>query len=163
MSVGTFFVRHIYPLATGGKYPARPLLVTHCVLVCAFTVSTVIALHAGSIVNFVKVFLPATMSGLAVIILLGRFWKRSTWQGAVAALVTTAGVSLSVLIFLPHTFWNNAIIPTAAGALAHVVVSAVTPPSTRGFAEVAAEMTAERQRIEGNSSEIKHSIEYETR
>ncbi|HEX4121968.1 MAG TPA: sodium:solute symporter family protein [Verrucomicrobiae bacterium] len=158
MSVGTFFVRHIYPLATGGKYPARPLLVTHCVLVCAFVVSTVIALHAGAIVSFVVKFLPVTMSGLAVIILLGRFWKRSTWQGAVAALVTTPAISLGVMFLLPDTqIWNNAIIPTAAGAIVHVLVSAMTPPATRSFAEVAASMTAERQSIEGNSSEIKLS------
>ncbi|MDB6023590.1 MAG: putative Solute symporter family protein, partial [Pedosphaera sp.] len=26
MSVGTFFVRHIYPFATGGRYPVRPVL-----------------------------------------------------------------------------------------------------------------------------------------
>jgi SSS family solute:Na+ symporter len=162
MSVGTFFVRHIYPLATGGQYPRRPLLVTHCALVCAFIVSTVIALHATSIVSFVKEFLPATMSGLAVIILLGRFWKRSTWQGAVAALVTTAAVSLGVLVFFEHTIWNNAIIPTAAGALAHVVVSIATPPPTRTFAEVVAEMTAERESIEGNSSEIKLSTQPST-
>jgi SSS family solute:Na+ symporter len=131
-------------------------------LVCAFIISTAIALHATSIVSFVKEFLPATMSGLAVIILLGRFWKRSTWQGAVAALVTTAVVSLGVLIFFEHTMWNNAIIPTAAGALAHVVVSIVTPPPTRTFAEVVAEMTSERESIEGNSSEIHLSTQPST-
>ena len=32
--------------------------------------------------------------GVAIIILLGWFWKRATWQGAVAALVITPTVSL---------------------------------------------------------------------
>jgi SSS family solute:Na+ symporter len=154
MSVGTFFVRHIYPLVTGGRYPARPLFVTHCTLVCAFILTTVIALNTSTIVDFVKTFLPLTMSGLAVIILIGRFWKRATWQGAVAALVTTPIVALSIR-YLPSQYqvWNNAVVPTVAGILAHLVVSANTPPSSRSFAEVAAAMTSERESIEGNTSE----------
>jgi len=154
MSVGTFFVRHIYPLATGGRYPDRPLFTTHCVLVCAFVLTTIVALHAGTIVSFVVTFLPVTMSGLAIIILLGRFWKRATWQGAMAALVVTPIVALSIKFLPPQSqVWNNAVIPTVAGALAHILVSVSTPPSTRSFAEVALAMTAEREAIEGNSSE----------
>jgi SSS family solute:Na+ symporter len=150
MAVGTFFVRHIYPLATGGRYPKRPLLATHGILVCAFVLTTVVALHAGTIVGFVVKFLPVTMGGLAVIILLGRFWKRATWQGALAALAATPLVSLSIMIFFPQTqIWNNAAIPTLAGIIAHIVVSAMTPPSRHSFAEIAAAMTRERQAIEG--------------
>jgi SSS family solute:Na+ symporter len=149
MSVGTFFVRHIYPLATGGRYPARPVFATHGILVCAFVVTTAVAVRAGTIVGFVVTFLPMTMSGLAIIILLGRFWKRATWQGAVAALVTTPIVAISIKCLpAPSQVWNNAVIPTAAGILAHVIVSAATPPSTRSFTEVAAAMTSERQSIE---------------
>jgi SSS family solute:Na+ symporter len=95
-------------------------------------------------------FLPVTMGGLAVIILLGRFWKRATWQGALAALATTPAVSLSIMFLSPQTqFWNNAIIPTSAGIIAHLVVSLMTPPSRHGFAEIAEAMTRERRAIEG--------------
>ena len=60
-----------------------------------YLASTALALYMGNIVEFVRTFLPLTMSGLGVIILLGRFWKRSTWQGALAALITTPAVSLA--------------------------------------------------------------------
>ncbi|MDB6023377.1 MAG: sodium:proline symporter, partial [Pedosphaera sp.] len=113
---------------------------------------TAIALKAGTIVGFVLKFLPVTMSGLAITILLGRFWKRATWQGALAALVTTPVVSLSNTFLLPSTSaWNNAVIPTVAGILAHVVISAITPPSRHTFAEIATAMTHEREAIEGKS------------
>ena len=95
-AAGTFFVRHIYPLVTG-RYPERPVVVVRWALVCAFIFSTALALYMGSIVKFVRTFLPLTMSGLAVIILLGRFWKRATWQGALAALIITPAVSLILM------------------------------------------------------------------
>ena len=106
-AAGTFFVRHIYPLVTG-RYPKQPVSTARYLLVFAFLFATALALYTGSIVGFVIKFLPLTMSGLGVIILLGRFWKRATWQGALAALVTTPVVSL-VGMGLEH--------PTVAGHL----------------------------------------------
>jgi SSS family solute:Na+ symporter len=148
-AAGTFFVRHIYPLATGG-YPARPVAVARWALGGAFFVSTALALYTQSIVGFVIKFLPLTMSGLGVIILLGRFWKRATWQGALAALVVTPAVSL-VLMFAPAAavLHENPTIPaTLVGLLAHIVVSRLTPPSRRTFEQVAQALAHEREAIE---------------
>jgi SSS family solute:Na+ symporter len=151
-AAGTFFVRHIYPLVTG-HYPKRPVVVVRRALACAFVFSTVMALYTGSIVGFVVKFLPLTMSGLGVIILLGRFWKRATWEGALAALITTPAVSLVVMLIPAQAkFWNNPTIPaTVAGLIAHVVVSRLTPPAQRSFQETAQAMSRERQAIEGES------------
>ena len=149
-AAGTFFVRHIYPLVTG-RYPKRPVAATRWALVCAFFASTVLGLYAGSIVGFVVKFLPLTMSGLGVIVLLGRIWKRATWQGALAALITTPIVALAMM-FLPVAtqFSDNPTIPaTLAGLLVHVVVSLLTPPSTQSFDVTVEAMRKERQAIEG--------------
>ncbi len=153
-AAGTFFVRHIYPLVTG-KYPKRSVMVARWALVFAFFLSTTLALYIGSIVGFVVKFLPLTMGGLAVIILLGRFWKRSTWQGAISALVITPVVSL-IVIFVPALvkFWSDPIIPASiAGLLAHVIVSLSTPPARQSFEEVAERMRNERRVIEGESQD----------
>jgi SSS family solute:Na+ symporter len=149
-AAGTFFVRHIYPLATG-RYPARPVVAARWALACAFTLSTLLALYTKTIVSFVQQFLPITMSGLAVIIILGRFWKRATWQGALASLVVTPAVALTLLLALPSSaqIWNNAAIPALVGILTHLVVSALSPPPQIGFAEVAESLTRQRQAIEG--------------
>jgi SSS family solute:Na+ symporter len=143
-AAGTFYVRHIFPLLSG-RYPRQPVVTARWALVFAFFFSTALALYTGNIVNFVVKFLPLTMSGLGVIILLGRFWKRANWQGALAALIVTPVVSLIVM-----RFWGNPTLPAAAaGAVAMVVVTSLTPPPQKSFAEIAVAMTAERQSIEG--------------
>jgi solute:Na+ symporter, SSS family len=149
-AAGTFFVRHIYPLATG-RFPARPVAAARWALAAAFALSTLLALFTKTIVSFVQQFLPITMSGLAVIVILGRFWKRATWQGALAALAVTPSVALTLLFALPPSAknWNNAAIPALAGILAHLLVSSLSPPQQRGFAEVAESLTRQRQAIEG--------------
>jgi SSS family solute:Na+ symporter len=143
-AAGTFYVRHICPLITGA-FPKRPVVAARWALVFAFLLSTTLALYTGNIVDFVVKFLPLTMSGLAVIILLGRFWKRATWQGALAALITTPIVSIIAM-----RFWENSTLPaTLAGLVAQIVVSLLTPPNRRSFEEVAEQMTRERQGVEG--------------
>jgi SSS family solute:Na+ symporter len=149
-AAGTFFVRHIFPLVTG-RYPERPIVVVRWALVCAFIFSTALGLYMGSIVPFVRKFLPLTMSGLAVIILLGRFWKRATWQGALAALITTPSVSLALmpLPVIKTTLGDGTIPATVAGLLVHVVVSLLSPPPQHTFEEVAEALSREREAIEG--------------
>jgi SSS family solute:Na+ symporter len=142
-SAGTFFVRHVFPMVTG-RYPAKPVVAVRWALSGVFLFSTTIGLFTGSVVGFVIKFLPLTMSGLAVTILFGRFWKRATWQGGLAALITTPVVSLVLL-----KMDNSTLQAMAAGALALIVVSLLTPPRQRTIEQVAAEMAKERQSIEG--------------
>jgi len=145
-AAGTFLVRHIYPLVTG-RFPARPVVAARWALLGSFFFSITIALYLGNIVDFVKKFLPLTISGLGVIILIGRFWKRATWQGAVATLAVTPVVSLLVMKYWPGL---DPILPaTVAGIGVHVIVSLLTPPKKLSFEQVARQMNEERQLIEG--------------
>ncbi|HEV2454154.1 MAG TPA: hypothetical protein VGY98_07830, partial [Verrucomicrobiae bacterium] len=148
MAISTFFVRHIYPLVTGGKYPRRPLFAARILLICAFVLCTSVALHAGTIVSYVTSFLPITMSGLAIIILMGRFWRRATWQGAMAALIVTPILTLIAKEFFATAFWNNAVILAVPGFIVHFIVSLLTPRPSRSFQDVANTLTQERQNIE---------------
>lgn len=176
-AAGTFYVRHIYPMVTG-RYPKRPVVTARWALVFAFIGSTVLGLYMSNIVNFVRTFLPLTMSGLGVIILLGRFWKRSTWQGALAALIITPVVTLglmalptvvnslaqittpgpllqhlsralSSLLAASNALGDPTIPATVAGVVTLVAVSLLTPRNLRSFEEVAQAMAVERESIEG--------------
>lgn len=153
MAVSTFFVRHIYPLVTGGRYAKRPLLAARLSMFCAFVICTSVAINAGTIVGYIIKFLPLTMSGLAIIVLLGRFWRRATWQGALAALIVTPVVSIIAMYYFPKAAWNNAVVLAVPGIIAHVVTSLLTPPATRSFAEVATTLTRERETMEGGNFE----------
>jgi SSS family solute:Na+ symporter len=155
MAISTFFVRHVYPLATGGRYPRNPLLAARMILVVAFILCITVAIHSGTIVSFVLKFLPVTMSGLAIIVLLGRFWPRATWQGALAAQIITPAISLIAIFWGKNiiTAWpqaaayNNAVFLAVPGVIAHVVVSLLSPKPKRSFAEVAASLKHEREKI----------------
>jgi SSS family solute:Na+ symporter len=151
MAISTFFVRHVYPLVTGGKFPARPLFAARVLLICAFIGCTTVALHAGTIVDFVTTFLRITMSGLAIIILVGRFWRRATWQGAMSALILTPILSFIAMKFYKDAFWNNPVLLAIPGFAIHFIVSLLTPKPTRSFEEVAAALKHERENIENKS------------
>lgn len=147
--VGSFFVRHIFPMATG-RFPARPVMAARGATLAGFILAAALALRTTSIVDFVVRFLPVTTSGLAVIILIGHGWKRATWQGAAAALAVTPVVSLGV-IFIPSQakFWGYPAIPAVlAGAVAQVVVSLLTPRQQHRFDDVADALSLERRPIE---------------
>jgi SSS family solute:Na+ symporter len=157
-AAGTFFVRHIYPLATG-RYSKRPVVVARWALAFSFLASTVLALYMKNIVDFVKTFLPLTMNGLAVIILLGRFWKRSTWQGALAALIITPAITLALKFFAKANLQTDPTIPaTIVGFIAHVVVSLLTPQRQHSFQAVADAMSRERSLVE---KETVHGMAHE--
>lgn len=148
-TVSTYFVRHIYPLVTK-RYPKNPLSTVRWALICLFIVSTLLALYAENIVDFVVDFLSLLISGLAVIVLLGRFWDRATWQGALAALIV-AFVVATFILYVPgqRERWGDAMIPaTLAGLVAHVTVSCCTPRKTVSFEETAEVMRRERHHIE---------------
>jgi SSS family solute:Na+ symporter len=151
-ATGTFFVRHVYPLFRR-RTPPRPVATVRRTLVIAYVVCTAVALHAGTIVGFVVEFLSITMSGLAIIILMGHFWKRATWQGALAALAVTPAVAI-ILLFVPGLAGarSNPTIPAAvAGTVAFIAVSFFTPPGERSFAATAETLKQERQAIEGET------------
>jgi SSS family solute:Na+ symporter len=158
-AVGTYFVRHIFPLVAR-RHPQNPISVARWALVAAFIVSTAFALHTTSIVGFVVKFLPITMSGLAVIILIGRFWKRANWQGALAALIATPAVSLLVLLTPSLAkFWGYPAIPAVfIGGLAQAIVSLLTPRQQASFTDIAQRLTLERQDIEDGSVTSAKSI-----
>ncbi len=61
--------------------------------------------------------------------MLGRFWTRFNWQGAVAALAGGAGASVAVLVDSDWlAFWGNPCIPAVLTSLvASVVVTLLTP------------------------------------
>lgn len=150
-AIGSFFVRHIY-YSVLRRYPKHPVTATRLGLLGAFVLSTSVALRATDIVGFVMNFLPLTAAGLAIIILLGRFWKRSNWQGALAALVVTPVVALSLMVFRSKAgLLSVPILPAVvAGMVVHIVVSLLTPASGHSFEEVAEAMRNEREAIEGD-------------
>jgi SSS family solute:Na+ symporter len=82
--------------------------------------------------------------------LLGRFWRRSTWQGAYASVLSGTFFGLAVLLvpafadWIKATFGGPAIPATAVALMAGVVTSLVTPRSAANDEERLAAVFAAR-------------------
>jgi SSS family solute:Na+ symporter len=87
------------------------------------------------------------MSGMFVIALLGRFWPRLNWQGALAAML--AAVITSLLLISQSqwlAYWGNPCLPAVACAmLAAIAVSLLTPRCRISRAEALKLISAQRE------------------
>jgi SSS family solute:Na+ symporter len=84
---------------------------------------------AEDVLGYISKMISTLMSGICVAVVLGRLWKRATWQGALAALITGSAVSI-VIMSVPSLidFWGNPILPALAfSSVAHIVTSSLTP------------------------------------
>lgn len=146
-----FFIRHIYNLfVPGRRYPKNTLLASRITVAVMMTAATLLVLTFQSIVSFIVTFISVLMSGLATVILLGRFWKKATWQGAITAIVFGAAATI-VVEQMPawKAYWQETIIPATLCALVgHVVVSLFTFEGKPSFDEIAEEMATEREDLE---------------
>lgn len=79
------------------------------------------ALTSNDIISYITKMISMIMSGMFICTMLGRFWTRFNWQGAVAALAGGAGASVAVLVDSDWlAFWGNPCIPavlTSPGGL----------------------------------------------
>lgn len=110
----------------------------------------VMTIFASDIMGYINNVIGSFTPGMAVALLLGRFWKRATWQGGVATM--GSGIVFGVCYLLIPSF-NTWIMDVFAGPalpvtivtlIVGVVVSLVTPPSTHTEEERVALVLAER-------------------
>lgn len=108
------------------------------------------ALVADTVIGYITTMISTILTGLFVASVLGRFWKRSTWQGGVAAIVAGSATSLTVeAVSSWSEFWGSPAIPSlVAAASAGVVVSLLTPPTTVSEEEALAQLAQERAQID---------------
>jgi SSS family solute:Na+ symporter len=87
------------------------------------------ALTSNDIISYITKMISTVMSGMFVCGMLGRFWKRYNWQGALATLAGASMASFTVMLSADLTaFWGNPVIPSCLFALTlGVVVSLLTP------------------------------------
>lgn len=93
------------------------------------------ALLSDDLIGYISTMISTVMAGLFACGLLGRFWPRYCWQGALASLlagsVTSVLVMLTVEGLLSESYWGNPIIPAVSAALlAGILVSLISPQST---------------------------------
>ncbi|MGF1691728.1 sodium:solute symporter family protein [Photobacterium kagoshimensis] len=147
----SILLRDIYIMFTG-KVPAKDKMVGYSrfALVIVIGCALLFALTSNDIISYITKMISTVMSGMFVCGMLGRFWNRYNWQGALATLAGASLASFAVMFNADWSaFWGNPCIPSVLTALvAGVAVSLVTPANTVTKEEAKAILDAERNGME---------------
>lgn len=141
-------MRDVYTMITGRMPPEdKRHYLPRWMLTFVIGPALVFALTSNDIISYITKMISMLMSGLFICSILGRFWLRFNWQGALAALVSGMVMSIVVLMNADWlAYWGNPCIPSVLGSpVAGVLVTLVTPASQVSREEALAIITNERE------------------
>ncbi len=143
----TILLRDVWMVVTG-TVPDKKNVVRYSrwAIFLSILLAFLFGIVSEDILGYISKMISTVMSGLFITVLLGRFWRRATWQGAIAALLSGSVISLTILN-LPSVlaFWGTPILPALTAALvAHVLFSLLSPRKTVSPEEVLEIINAER-------------------
>lgn len=141
-------VRDLYTIVTG-KMPAqdRAIFLSRLFVIVVVGLAMLFALFSNDIIGYISKMISTLMSGLCACSLLGRFWQRFNWQGALAALITGSATAVAFMFNASwNAYWGNPCIPSVGMALLlGIAVSLATPPNALSRAEALEVLTRERE------------------
>lgn len=141
-------IRDLYQAVMGQMPPVNKavryarlavLIVSGCALL--------LALLSDDLISYISNMIATLIAGMFVVAVLGRFWQRLNWQGALAAMLTAVFTSL-LLLSQPDwlALWGNPCIPAVSCAFfAAVLVSLLTPASAVSRDVAIKRITAQRE------------------
>lgn len=147
----TILLRDVYQIFTGTvPDKSKMVLYSRISLVLTLVLALFFTLFTNNIITYISNFISTVMSGLFVAALLGKFWKRTNWQGGVASLI---GGSTTSFIILGNesaiNYWGNPIIPSILVALAaNIIISLITPAQKITEKEALILLEEERSRLD---------------
>lgn len=144
----SIILRDLYTLVTGHMpAPEKAIRLSRIFLVLVIALALLFALTSNDIISYITKMISMIMSGMFICSILGRFWNRFNWQGALAALAGGASASVAVLMDSNWlAFWGNPCLPSVLTSLVGaVVVTLVTPASALSREEALALITRERE------------------
>lgn len=145
-------IRDLYQSVTGSMPEAKSAIFYSRIAVMLVSVlALLLALMSNDLIRYITGMIATLMSGMFVIALLGRFWLRLTWQGALAALM---GALLTSAVILSHPswlmFWGNPCLPALAVSLSLAcIVSLLSKPSDVSREQALQIITMQREGIPG--------------
>ncbi len=87
----SIMLRDLYTLVTDHMpAPEKAIRLSRIFLVLVIALALLFALTSNDIISYITKMISMIMSGMFICTMLGRFWTRFNWQGAVAALVAAA-------------------------------------------------------------------------
>ncbi len=148
----TILMTDVYPAVTGKRikdedYPKYSRIALIIMLALAFFVTLFVQNVIGYISTIVGGFLP----GVAVAMFLGKLWKRVTWQGGLACIISGTALGLLNLLVKPFSAFISAnlggiaIPATVIPLICGIVVSLITPEDKTSEEDRLAQVFADRE------------------
>lgn len=147
-------MRDIFVMLTGSM-PDRHRVIFFSRVALALVIGTawLMTLLSDDLIGYITRMISTIMAGMFVCGVLGRFWPRYNWQGAMASLLGGALTSLLMIATGADSAWGNPIIPSVAVALvAGVLVSLLTPPQSLTPEQALARLDFEREQMESKNA-----------
>jgi SSS family solute:Na+ symporter len=141
-------MRDLYTMVTGRMPPEnKAIRLSRLMLTLVIGLALIFALTSDDIISYITKMISMLMSGLFVCSILGRFWRRFNWQGALTALL---GGMLTSIVILARAdwlaFWGNPCIPSVLVSLVSAVfVTAMTPANKLSREQALEAITRERE------------------
>lgn len=158
----TVVLRDLFVMTTGKMPEARSAITfSRISLFVIISVALLFAMTSNDIISYITKMIAMLMSGMFVCGVLGRFWPRFNWQGAIAALVSASGTSFVVILSDDwSSYWGNPIIPSLMVSISMgVIVSKLTPACQVSPAQALAILEKERAEMEGGGTESPAEID----
>ena len=151
----TILLRDVVHMVTG-RMPKkeRMVLYSRIGLFSVLALALAGALVADTVIDYITTMISTILTGLFVASVLGRFWRRATWQGGVAAIIAGSAASLTVEANASWSeFWGSPVFPSlAAAAAAGVFVSLITPQTRISAEEALDQLAEERAQIDAGTT-----------
>lgn len=144
----SIMLRDLYTLITGHMpAPENAIRLSRLFLLLVIGLALLFALTSNDIISYITKMISMIMSGLFICSMLGRFWPRFNWQGALASLVGGASTSMIMLASVEWlSFWGNPCVPSVLASLfCGVVVTLITPAGKMSREEALEMITRERE------------------
>lgn len=109
-----------------------------------------LAMLSSNIIDYITRMISTVLAGMFVCSVLGRFWPRYNWQGAIVSLVSASTVSLLVISNENWlTYWGNPVLPAVSISTVLGVVAAICTPKSKISNEAALKkLSDERSKME---------------
>ncbi|MCM8530302.1 MAG: sodium:solute symporter family protein [Lentisphaeraceae bacterium] len=147
----SILLRDIYNLIFG-KLPDKnqSVKLSRIGLVITTIIALSFTLFSSGVIGYIKDMISIVFSGMFACAILGKFWKRATWQGGVGAILGGSSVAISFMFNKAWmSYWGNATIPAVSIALiVGIVISLLTRERTITDEEALKILEDERQQME---------------
>lgn len=158
----TILLRDIYNFVFG-KVPDKEKSVkfSRIGVIITTIIALVFTLMADGVMGYIKGMISIIFSGMFACIIMGKFWKRATWQGGLACLIGGSAVAITFMLqnnwlkeenkdaFSWNDYWGGAAIPAVSVALiCGIIVSLITPPNAVSNEEALKMLEDERRAME---------------